>query len=340
MIAHFTTLIPHDLKGQLHNLLTWRNAYDLPIYTVNHSRELKIISANLPEWVRPVEVRFARRFGRDYIPLSVLYDAIHKTIGDSKKRIVFTNSDIRLADPHAIQELEPVNCDLLYASRNDVDAKGETQGIYRKGYDVFSIGHEKLKILDVPDVFLGMPWWDYTIPLTALFNGYSLRRLDTNAFTHAVHKQRWSEVGFNFIGEKIMQRFLTADSLPNTITSKQVLCFAKKVNSLLNNDIFLNASPISNANIDDLKSELSVFNSKDCVPTYTFIEFHRHLLTLYQETKTKATQEEIIRRMHEISLSIPSPKAKNYQMTFERYAELISIQLQDPSISERICQTR
>ncbi len=242
-IAQYTSLIPAGLDTQLDKLEGWHKAHGGPVHTVNHSREHAVLAPRLPDWVIPVEVRFAQRFGRDYLPLPTLLAAIRRTCPAQATRIVLANSDSEIAHPQAIDSLRAPGCDLLFAGRGDIDVEGRPAGIYDQGYDVFSLSPDALELLDLKGVFLGLPWWDYVLPLSSILTGRSVRRLDTDAFTHRLHPQRWSLVGFNHIGWQVMRQLLPGAMCSGAPSADGVLEFARVANSFLNSDVFASDSP-------------------------------------------------------------------------------------------------
>jgi hypothetical protein len=248
-IAQYTTLIPVDLDAQLDKLEGWHKAHGGPVHTVNHSREYAVLAPQLPDWVIPVEIRFAQKFGRDYVPLRSLLAAIRRSCPAQATRIVLANSDIEIARAQAIDTLRDPGCDLLFASREDIDTEGRAAGLYRQGYDVFSLSPDALELLDLKGVFLGLPWWDYVLPLCSVLTGRSVRRLDTDAFTHRIHPQRWSLTGFNYIGWQVMRQILPGEMCNGEPSADEVMEFAKVANSFLNSDVFREDSPPDPAQI-------------------------------------------------------------------------------------------
>lgn len=234
MLYHFTTIIPFGVEAQLEKLKTWHTAHGQPVYTLNHSRETALIKPHLPDWVIPLERRFARAYGRDYLPFTEICAAGRSRRPDPEDRILLVNSDISLADPEQLPKLRNNAADLVFGSRMDVTETGRPAGHYRKGYDVFSLRAAALDVLDMPDFYMGIPWWDYVLPLTAILGGYSVERLDTDAFHHELHPQRWSLVSFDHIGWQCMQRLLPPELGGGLPSHRRVLAFAQATNRFLN----------------------------------------------------------------------------------------------------------
>ena len=248
-LFHLTTLIPVGLEAQLACQKSWHDAHGQPVHTVNHSREHALLKDRLPDWVIPIEMRFAQRFGKDYIPLKALGRLLRHHMPPDADRVLMLNADIGLHRSRIPDELADPDCDLLYASRHDVDADGHPAGRYDKGYDVFSLHRDALSELEIDGVYLGMPWWDYVLPLSAVLNGRSVKRLDTDAFAHQLHPQRWSLVAFNHIGWHFMRQVLPAEMWRGAPDADQVMSFARVANRFLNSDVFVQDDPPTPAQI-------------------------------------------------------------------------------------------
>lgn len=231
---HFTTIIPFGIDEQLEKLETWYKAHGQPIHALNHSREYAVVRDALPDWVLPMERRFAQRYGRDYLPFTQLLGAIRDKVTAPEDRVLLVNSDVSIADAGMIGQLDDPQTDLIFASRQDIIEDGQPSAIYRQGYDVFSLKRSAARVLDMPEFFLGIPWWDYILPLSTITAGYNVRRLDTDVFHHVVHPQRWSLVSFDHIGWECMRRLLAPELTAGGPSHDKVLKFAQVTNDFLN----------------------------------------------------------------------------------------------------------
>lgn len=234
---HFTTIVPVGIPAQLDTLETWHKAHGQPIRTLNHSREYHAIKDELPDWIEPVECRFAQSYGRDYLPFTALLAAIRARVEAPEDRILFVNSDISIADPEALDGLRDGQVDMYFASRMDVHPDGRVEARYRYGYDVISLRNAAAGVLDMPDFYVGLPWWDYILPLSAIIGGHRVRRVDCEAFHHVLHPQRWSRVSFDHIGWTCMKMLLPEELTAGTPSSDRVQKFSEVANQFLNGPI-------------------------------------------------------------------------------------------------------
>lgn len=336
-IAQYTTLIPFGLDEQLHKLEGWRKAHDGPIHTVNHSREFSVLAPQLPDWVIPVELRFVQKFGRDYVPLPSLLEAINRSRPKDVQRIVLANADIEIARPEAIDILRDPGCDLLFASRNDIDAKGDSAGLYRKGYDVFSLSPEALSMLDLKGVFLGLPWWDYVLPIFSILTGRSVRRLDTDAFHHRIHPQRWSLVGFNYIGWQFMRQVLPDELCDGAPSASRVMDFAKVANQFLNSSVFAQQNlpdPVEvraqflDAVMQATGTQTSDPDNTNCpVKMMTrFTELTDDMFALYQKAIAQPDTPDLMRQFANLKARAAAAGPAGNE-SFDRYEKLIALHL-------------
>ncbi|WP_226580586.1 hypothetical protein [Acuticoccus sediminis] len=233
---HFTSIAPVGIEAQVDKLATWHHAHGRPVFTVNHAREFDSFAGVLPPWIVPVEVDFERAYGRDYLPLRALHGGISRAAHPRHEHIVFTNSDIKVRGRDDVAALLASGADLTFASRNDVAPDGTERGVYTDGFDVFAFRRSALGVLDRDDLRLGMPWWDYMVPLFAILAGHAVRRLDDGVFPHVTHTQRWSEVAYQDIGTRCL-----LDMAPDLIdeadiTGARITTFARFTNDILNSE--------------------------------------------------------------------------------------------------------
>ncbi len=335
MIAHYTTLIPFGLDDQLQKLEGWYKAHGGHIHTVNHAREFAVLAPQLPDWVRPIEVRFPQKFGRDYVPLTVLMAAIRASMLEGTARILIANSDIEISRADMITSLIDPKADLVFASRNDVDDDGKSTGRYTQGYDVFSLLPGALGLLDLRGIYLGMPWWDYVLPLSSVMSGRRVRRLDTDAFRHRIHPQRWSLVGFNFIGWEFMKQ-LFPGSVPGQAPSNSlVMEFAKVSNQFLNNDMFLARTPPNPGEacrlLQTLVAEATGLSLDDdiadAVPNEAnsrFWELHSAYYALYQESLSHPNPSDLAARRAKLD-SIIAESRHDAPPIFDVFSKLVAL---------------
>lgn len=353
-IAHFTTLVPVDLDRQLEKLASWREVATSGVYTVNHQREYALLKPQLPAWVSPVEVRFAQRLGRDYIPLRVLKTAIARVLPASAQRVLLANSDIELTDRAALEPLCAPSSDLVFASRQDVGGADAAPVRYDKGYDVFSFKPSALGCLDLDELCLGVPWWDYIVPVSAVLSGYATRRLDCAAFAHQVHAQRWSSVAFDYLGWASLERLLPGSAALGPPTHAKVLAFARACNAFLNADSLASGAQPPHALREQFLRQVraalasvaadSAHSGQAPTPASANpapgvgIGIGSQLLAVYRRARAAdaAGRHEVVAAMEAIADTIAAAPTAALVQQYQRYARLLALRLDDAGLERAL----
>lgn len=258
--VHVTSIVPFGVEAQLSVLETWR-APNTTVVTINHEREVTTLAEQLPDWVTVVPVRFKRHYGKDFLPLDCVFSAISALGLGGETLISFANSDIALADPALIERLRASSADLSFLSRVDTDASGAAVATYDKGYDVFAFRAASAERIDLAGYFMGIPWWDYVLPLRFVQEGLTVERLDGPFVTHRIHDQNWPLALFYDIGGRLIRKLL-GDEQAGQIPEPAVLEFAKQVNAYLNGPNFSSGAqsgdgPDAVSIFDDIKAMAS-----------------------------------------------------------------------------------
>ena len=131
------------------------------------------------------------------------------------------NSDIYINSPPRLQVkiVETINDSLIALQRTDVDSDGNKK-LFKDGFDLFVFKKDLLKTIPrtekidgEPGFCLGMPWWDYFIPMTFLNNKKNLLRfvvdrgkfLDDNIIFHREHKSGWNFLSYSYFNRKFLE---------------------------------------------------------------------------------------------------------------------------------------
>lgn len=136
--------------------------------------------------------------------------------------IFLTNSDIfYAAGPERLQLIEAAVEDggFLVANRFDVQGLESGSGYPQPwGHDLFAFHSRESRLLD-PGIFAyGSPWWDYWLPINALFSGLELKFLECQDFRHMIHDQAWSWSSWNFGCWAFIKKFQYCLESPEKIT--------------------------------------------------------------------------------------------------------------------------
>lgn len=166
-VLHLTSIFPMARQAQVKALETWYAAHGQPVVSLNHSRECALLRGQLPAWVRLVELRFARRFGGDHVPMSA-FAQVARGLSHAGQRVILSLPEIPLAQPAALlSELENgAEVVALHAA-----GQGASDGLPVFGGLV--LAQSALPALVLGDAPFGLAWWEKRAVLKAVSQGRS-----------------------------------------------------------------------------------------------------------------------------------------------------------------------
>jgi len=209
----FTTINPNDLSDtQLNAISSWTKKYK--VYSVNRKEEIERIK-DIYKNVNFIETDDIYLYkGKNLIKLNAILDSIRKV---SNGLAAIINSDIILTD-----ELE-INIKSRYlingifiGTRYELDNGKKYPFIY--GYDIFIFNSKYAPIFNNEKYVIGMPWWDYWVPICALKNRLNVYHIKDEIIYHKTHKTNyehkiWLEFG----------KHLYIDIIIDTLESDEIL---------------------------------------------------------------------------------------------------------------------
>lgn len=231
-VALFTSIAPRKVEEQLAALATWRG-FATRIVTVNEARESELLT-DLPDWIERHTFDDEIPYPRPYVRLSKLAEAMERG-GGGCDRVAFCNSDISLADKDdlaRILDLDQESC-LVFSSRTDTDEDGNLISVYTDGFDFFCFRPEHARLIAHPDMYIGLPWWDFLVPLAFMRAGQLTTRLDGHHIHHRKHAQKWDPVQY-YEKASIVLRSITEWNDARPLDEAEVNHFAWQVNKFLN----------------------------------------------------------------------------------------------------------
>lgn len=199
----FTSLAPRNLAHQLDCMASWRDRVSA-IVSVNHQAEAQEF-ADLPGWIEPYTYDAALENGQFRVPLQKMGEAV-AALARPADPVVLCNSDIRLAPAKeplaALADTDGLN----YLSRIDLHGAGRPPSVYDEGFDVFFFRARRHELLPELPFRMGLPWWDFYLPLRTLSAGLPLRRLQPGLAQHRAHAQNWDWESFIHIAQALLQK--------------------------------------------------------------------------------------------------------------------------------------
>ena len=213
-----TSIPPFNLDTHKVCVQSWvKSGFD--VISINKSDEIKFLEEHFPS-VKFVESKknSSKHFGKPLIYIDELVDALEAVESDV---VGICNSDIYINSPPRLQVkiVETINDSLIALQRTDVDSDGNKK-LFKDGFDLFVFKKDLLKTIPrtekidgEPGFCLGMPWWDYFIPMTFLNNKKNLLRfvvdrgkfLDDNIIFHREHKSGWNFLSYSYFNRKFLE---------------------------------------------------------------------------------------------------------------------------------------
>lgn len=203
-----TSISPQRVQQQVSALQTWLNQ-GFQVISLNAKDEI----IQLKEQIHGIELVPVNRDARKYFRKPVVYIIdILRYLQDNGEAIVgILNSDIYFKEKGSFaDEIRKIsNHSVVLASRTNISSLNDLQGAtYNYGFDAFFIDQKLLHLFPESQYCLGIPWWDYWLPLIAIKKGLTLKLMKNKKLYHIEHKvnyslEVWREMGIEFAEEFI-----------------------------------------------------------------------------------------------------------------------------------------
>lgn len=213
----FTTINPNDFSDtQLNAISSWTKKYK--VYSVNRKDEIERIK-DIYKNVNFIETDDTYLYkNKKLIKLNSILDSIEK-VSTGVSAII--NSDIILTDglDINIKNRYLIN-GIFIGTRYELDNGEKYPFIY--GYDIFIFNSKYAPLFKNEKYVIGMPWWDYWIPICALKNRLNVYHIKDEIIYHKTHETNyehkiWLEFG----------RHLYNDVIVDTLDSDTILPLSK-----------------------------------------------------------------------------------------------------------------
>ncbi|MFZ5620711.1 MAG: sulfotransferase [Pseudomonadota bacterium] len=207
IITIATSIAPKGIEKQQHAIASW-HALGFHVVSLNTPEEIAELRAQFPQ----VEFFAVKRHGKQLAgkPYVFLDDVLAHLRDAAKGRICgIVNSDIILrAGPEFSAYLWRESRDaLVYGSRVDIDAAEDAEGqVYHRGFDFFFFDRAIIDRLPKTNFMLGVPWWDYWMPVGFQLAGVTIRRLDSRIAFHVRHVANYSAEILMKFGREFVER--------------------------------------------------------------------------------------------------------------------------------------
>lgn len=193
MINFFTSIAPFHVKKQFDAIKTWTDL-GFNVHSVNTEGEIKSLSGEFPLVSFHKTVRDGSElYGKPYIFINDIFNIATKLLR-SDDVFVLCNSDI-VIDQHFYNEniFKIQSGQLTLATRFNISDREAIIGLdYDCGIDVFIAKVSSLGRLDMMNFCLGVPFWDFWLPLQALIKSFSVRKIQFPLALHVTHPENYS----------------------------------------------------------------------------------------------------------------------------------------------------
>jgi len=191
---------------------SWRAAGFSSIVSVNAAEEIAVLAARYPDvaFVAAQETALAD-YGRACPAVGEML-AAGADVG--APAVAVLNADVVLAvgPDFAARLAAAARGGLVAGCRVDVgpDAPGEPRPAsfyYDVGFDLCAVDTAYTERPELEGFWLGLPWWDYALPLAVARAGGTPRFCAAPVLVHAAHGAAWSHRAFLALGRRFAGRF-------------------------------------------------------------------------------------------------------------------------------------
>lgn len=162
------------------------------VVAVNTQEEITLVKHLFPAVEFVVAKRDARaQFGKPYIYVD---DILSYFATQGCKICGIVNSDIYFPKVNLplFMHQQALNS-LVFGSRLDVTSfENPSSGNFYNGFDYFFFDRDLIKLYPPTNFCIGLPWWDYWVPLVAILSKISVKKVTSPICYHMIHPTNYS----------------------------------------------------------------------------------------------------------------------------------------------------
>ena len=202
-ITIVTSIAPGNLEKQKAATASWKQL-GFAVVSLNSDSEIEQLKSQCQD----ITFQNVNRDAQAEVGKPLIYlDDIFRYFQDHPCQLCgIVNSDIQLqADENwSTWLLDQAENAIIFGSRIEIETLEKRQGeLYDKGFDFFFFSPKFLKDFPASNFCLGLPWWDFWVPLIAKQRGWALKRLVTPIAYHLKHSvnylnDNWQKYGIEF----------------------------------------------------------------------------------------------------------------------------------------------
>ena len=244
----YTTINPYsNFEVQSQSIKTWSNHYQ--VYSVNLKEEVEKIKDLYPDVIFIETDNIFNYNGKKLIKMNAILEIV-----DKSDIAAIVNSDISLNESIFIDvDNRYLKNGIVIGTRYEIDNGKIYPFIY--GYDIFIFDPKNITIFSNDNYVIGMPWWDYWVPLAFIKKGMNVYHMKNQIIYHETHETNydmniWLEFSkyfyndivrdiLNYNNEMILEEFIMGDKgeqmdIKKYIESKQINidCLVKQIDSI------------------------------------------------------------------------------------------------------------
>ena len=200
-----TSIAPRNLERQTEMIESWRKL-GLDVVSINCVEEIEMLRQAFPD----VKFVQAKRDGRETFGKPVIYldDVFEHLWKINCEFCGIVNSDMYLFGDEGIVSFIKAQArdSLVYGSRMDADSLEVLDGrVYEDGFDFFFFHKSLIPCFPKSDFCIGLPWWDYWVPLIPALKGIQIRKLDSLFAYHIKHPSNWNGKQWSELAKRIFE---------------------------------------------------------------------------------------------------------------------------------------
>jgi hypothetical protein len=195
----YTTINPYsNFEVQSQSIKTWSNHYQ--VYSVNLKEEIEKIKDLYPDVIFIETDNIFNYNGKKLIKMNAILESV-----DKSDIAAIVNSDISLNESMSIDvDSRYLKNGIVIGTRYEIDNGNVYPFIY--GYDIFIFDPKNIPVFSNDNYVIGMPWWDYWVPIAFIKKGMNVFHLKNQVIYHRTHETNydmniWLEFGRYFYND-------------------------------------------------------------------------------------------------------------------------------------------
>jgi glycosyltransferase involved in cell wall biosynthesis len=202
-----TSLAPNkDISIQKKAVESWIDS-GFHVVSINSQGEIGMIQPYFPTIEFVTAQRDAREtYGKPYIYIDDIFSYFST---QNNKICGIVNSDIHFfkKELSAFMLKEAVDS-LVFGPRLDIKSFDNiNHGAFYRGFDYFFFDQDLIKQYPPSKFCIGLPWWDYWLPLIPLIAKFSVKKVTTPICYHIIHPSNYSIASWKALAMEMMKHF-------------------------------------------------------------------------------------------------------------------------------------